>query len=179
MLRIGLTGAIAALLASASPAHCAGPELSATMTLTSAVQIAKPVGKITVKAGPDGAVFRFNLRDLPTGPHGFHVHEGGSCADAPNAKGEMTPAGAAGPHWDPQKSGKHEGPEGHGHMADLPRIEAREDGRAKGELRAPRITDLNALKGHAVIIHAGGDTYSDTPEPLGGGGARIACGVLN
>jgi len=28
------------------------------------------------------------------------------------------------------------------------------------------------------MIHAGGDNYSDSPAPLGGGGARIACGVL-
>jgi Cu-Zn family superoxide dismutase len=27
-------------------------------------------------------------------------------------------------------------------------------------------------------IHAGGDNYSDQPKPLGGGGARIACGTL-
>ena len=27
------------------------------------------------------------------------------------------------------------------------------------------------------MIHAGGDNYSDHPEALGGGGARVACGV--
>jgi len=34
------------------------------------------------------------------------------------------------------------------------------------------------LKGRALMIHAGGDNYSDQPQPLGGGGARIACGVV-
>ena len=29
------------------------------------------------------------------------------------------------------------------------------------------------------MIHAGGDNYSDTPAPLGGGGARIVCGVVH
>jgi Cu-Zn family superoxide dismutase len=43
---------------------------------------------------------------------------------------------------------------------------------------APRIKDIQALKGHALMIHAGGDNYSDQPKPLGGGGARIACGVI-
>ena len=33
------------------------------------------------------------------------------------------------------------------------------------------------LKGKALIVHAGGDTYRDEP-PLGGGGARVACGVV-
>ena len=28
------------------------------------------------------------------------------------------------------------------------------------------------------MIHAGGDNYSDLPKPLGGGGDRIACGVI-
>jgi Cu-Zn family superoxide dismutase len=28
------------------------------------------------------------------------------------------------------------------------------------------------------MIHAGSDNYSDSPKPLGGGGARIACGVI-
>jgi Cu-Zn family superoxide dismutase len=41
---------------------------------------------------------------------------------------------------------------------------------------APRLSTAD-LSGKALVIHAGGDTYSDTP-PLGGGGARIACGVI-
>ena len=28
------------------------------------------------------------------------------------------------------------------------------------------------------MIHAGGDNYADTPKPSGGGGERIACGVV-
>jgi hypothetical protein len=28
------------------------------------------------------------------------------------------------------------------------------------------------------MIHEGGDNYADAPKPLGGGGARIACGVI-
>ena len=28
------------------------------------------------------------------------------------------------------------------------------------------------------MVHAGGDNYSDMPVPLGGGGARVACGVI-
>jgi Cu-Zn family superoxide dismutase len=37
---------------------------------------------------------------------------------------------------------------------------------------------LADVKGRAIMIHAGGDNYSDQPAPLGGGGARIACGVV-
>lgn len=28
------------------------------------------------------------------------------------------------------------------------------------------------------MVHAGGDNYADDPKPLGGGGARIACGSI-
>jgi Cu-Zn family superoxide dismutase len=28
------------------------------------------------------------------------------------------------------------------------------------------------------MIHAGGDNYSDEPASLGGGSARIACGII-
>jgi len=41
---------------------------------------------------------------------------------------------------------------------------------------APRLK-MTDVKGHALMVHAGGDNYSDNPEKLGGGGARIACGV--
>jgi Cu-Zn family superoxide dismutase len=28
------------------------------------------------------------------------------------------------------------------------------------------------------MIHVGGDNHADHPEKLGGGGARVACGVI-
>jgi Cu-Zn family superoxide dismutase len=28
------------------------------------------------------------------------------------------------------------------------------------------------------MVHVGGDNYSDTPAPLGGGGGRLVCGVV-
>ena len=50
------------------------------------------------------------------------------------------------------------------------------DGESKTVV-APRLK-VSDLAGHALVIHAGGDNYSDQPAPLGGGGARIACGVI-
>jgi len=122
-------------------------------------------------------VFKLNLKGLPPGPHGFHVHENGSCG-LTIANGIPVPAGAAGGHWDSGHNAKHEGPLGQGHIGDLPVLEAAADGAAAASLTAPRIKDLEALRGHALVIHAGGDNFSDQPAPLGGGGARIACGVI-
>jgi len=34
------------------------------------------------------------------------------------------------------------------------------------------------IRGRSIMVHAGGDNYSDAPAPLGGGGARTACGVI-
>jgi Cu-Zn family superoxide dismutase len=104
------------------------------------------------------------------------VHENPSCA--PGKKdGKMVAGLEAGGHWDPDKTGKHEGPYGHGHRGDLPVLEVGENGVATKVLVAPRLK-VGDLKGHSLVIHAGGDNYSDQPQPLGGGGARIACGVV-
>jgi Cu-Zn family superoxide dismutase len=67
---------------------------------------------------------------------------------------------------------------GQGHSGDLPVLDVAADGSAKTSVTAPRIKDLEAVRGRALVIHAGGDNFSDEPAPLGGGGARIACGVL-
>jgi Cu-Zn family superoxide dismutase len=42
---------------------------------------------------------------------------------------------------------------------------------------APRLK-LSDVKGKALMVHAGGDNHSDHPAPLGGGGARIVCGII-
>jgi Cu-Zn family superoxide dismutase len=89
----------------------------------------------------------------------------------------VAPAGGAGGHLDPDKTGMHMGPMGKGHLGDLPFLTVDGAGTDDEQLVAPRITDVSALKGRTLVIHAGGDNYSDTP-PLGGGGARIACGVI-
>jgi len=44
---------------------------------------------------------------------------------------------------------------------------------------SPRLKKLDEVKNRSLMIHVGGDNYADKPEPLGGGGARYACGVIN
>jgi Cu-Zn family superoxide dismutase len=84
---------------------------------------------------------------------------------------------SAGGHLDPAKTGKHLGPEGKGHLGDLPVLTVASDGTARQAVVAPRLK-MADLHNRALMIHAGGDNYADEPEPLGGGGARIACGVV-
>ncbi len=150
---------------------------AATINKVSADGIGAEIGTVRAVKTKDGAALNLNLKDLPPGPHGIHVHEKGDCGTA-MANGNPVPAGAAGGHWDDAHTGKHEGPAGQGHMGDLPRLEVLPDGTATKILLVPRIADIEALRGHAIVIHAGGDNYSDQPAALGGGGARIACGVI-
>ena len=164
-----------AFLAAAATAHAAEP--SAVMYKVTPEGTGDLAGLITIAMSPAGGVFRVNVKNLPPGAHGFHVHENGECGPA-TENGKPVPAGAAGGHWDPGRTGKHEGPSGGGHMGDLPVLEIAKDGIAVTNLTAPHIKDVEALRGHALVIHAGGDTFSDKPAPLGGGGARIVCGVI-
>ena|SRR5689334_1227444 len=136
------------------------------------------VGTVTITESPKGVMFTPDLRKLPPGLHGFHVHEKPSCDPATDPQtNKVAAARAAGGHLDPKSSGRHEGPAGTGHLGDLPALTVNDDGTANTPVVAQRIK-LSDLPGHALMIHAGGDNYSDSPEKLGGGGDRIACGVI-
>lgn len=134
------------------------------------------IGTVTVEDADGGLKLTPSLKGLPAGPHGFHVHQNPDCG-AKEKDGKMVPGLAAGGHWDPEGHGKHAGPQGMGHKGDLPVLEVGQDGMATKSIVAPRLKTAD-LKGRSLMIHAGGDNYSDDPKPLGGGGARIACGVI-
>ena len=51
------------------------------------------------------------------------------------------------------------------------------DGTATTPVLAPRLK-LSDVRNRALMIHAGGDNHADHPAPLGGGGGRVACGVI-
>jgi len=174
--------ALAAVAALSGAVLAAGPTLAATlranMALATPTGPGASVGEIVMTQGPAGVTFDLNLHDLPPGPHGFHIHVNPSCAPAV-AGDKATPAGGAGGHLDPAKTGMHMGPMGEGHLGDLPRIVVAPDGTLHGEVTAERVKSLNDLKGHSLMLHVGGDNYADTPAPLGGGGARMACGVIS
>lgn len=128
----------------------------------------KSVGYVVATDTRYGLKLKPHLYGLPPGLHGFHVHQNPNCDDfGLNAKG----------HFDPKHTGKHLGPYNNkGHLGDLPVLYVNSEGKTTVPTMAPRLK-VSDLKQHALIIHAGGDNYSDKPEKLGGGGARIACGI--
>lgn len=133
-------------------------------------------GTLGFEDSEGGLRIKPNLKNLPAGPHGFHVHEKPDCG--PGEKDGKVAAGlAAGGHYDPKSSGKHEGPLGKGHLGDLPILEVDTNGAATQSMVAPRLKVAD-LRGRAIIIHEGADNYADRPQALGGGGARIACGIV-
>lgn len=136
--------------------------------------IRKPIGMIEIEENSHGLIFTPNLSSLPEGLHGFHVHEKPSCDMKDGVVG-----GAAGGHYDPEHTAKHLGPYNiNGHLGDLPALYIDDKGQSTMSVLAPRIKNLSEIKGHSLIIHLGGDNQSDHPLPLGGGGARLACGII-
>ena len=155
----------------------AAPVLAEEISLhrISSEGVGQSIGTVTALDSDDGLVIEANLTGLQPGEYGFHLHENGSCQ--PAVQNGVSVAGlAAGGHWDPDNTGSHQGPFGEGHRGDLSRLVIDTDGSSTTPVVAPRLR-VDDLKGRALIVHAGGDTYSDQP-PLGGGGARIGCGVI-
>ncbi|MEO8038571.1 MAG: superoxide dismutase [Cu-Zn] SodC [Betaproteobacteria bacterium] len=140
--------------------------------------VLEPLGTVTIAGSPGGVMFTPALAGLAPGQHGFHIHDKPDCAPAVDpASGTMSAAFAAGSHWDPEATKRHRGPHEEGHLGDLPLLVVDADGTATTAVLAPRLR-LEALTGHALVIHAGADNYSDAPQKLGGGGARVACGII-
>lgn len=135
------------------------------------------IGVVSLSETDSGLRFNVNLHGLPPGEHGFHIHENPDCGAAKDKNGIMQAALKAGGHFDPDKTGKHRGPDGHGHRGDLPALNVDNEGKVKTIFTLKDLS-LEEVLNRSLIIHAGGDNYSDSPLPLGGGGARIACGVI-
>jgi Cu-Zn family superoxide dismutase len=140
-------------LALAGAAGAASAE-SVSMSFLTADGVGKSAGTISVEDTQGGLQFTPDLKGLPPGEHGFHVHEKGSCGPG-LVNDQMAPGGAAGGHLDPKGTKAHKGP-----MVVAPHLK------------------LADVKGRALMVHVGGDNYSDTPKPLGGGGGRLVCGVV-
>jgi Cu-Zn family superoxide dismutase len=152
------------MLAGATAAHA----LIIPMYIVTADGGGKNVGWVQADDTIYGVLLKPHLHGLPPGVHGFHIHTNGACED--NGM-------AAGGHLDPYYTDKHAGPYGDGHLGDLPVLIVNDKGRAYLPVLAPRLK-VTYITGKSLMIHQGGDNYSEFPNPMGGGGGRLACGVI-
>lgn len=153
-----------------------GASKHVTMRLVNANGVGDIIGLIEFQDTAKGLKIIPNLRGLTEGQHGTHVHQNPDCGPA-EKDGKMVPGLAAGGHFDPENTGSHQGPQGEGHLGDLPVLYVDANGEATRSSWAPRLT-TGDLRGRAIVIHSGGDNYADLPKKLGGGGSRVACGVV-
>jgi superoxide dismutase, Cu-Zn family len=135
------------------------------------------IGEAHFFQGQAGTLIRIVLEGLPPGPKAVHIHSVGTCDD----------------HCDGfQDSGGHLNPDGRKHgllnpdgpdAGDLPNFMVQADGTAWVEFH----TSLASLDGSiggqildedgaAIVIHENPDDHLS--QPIGGAGARIACGVI-
>ncbi|MGP1484698.1 MAG: superoxide dismutase family protein [Campylobacter sp.] len=132
------------------------------------------IGEIVAIDTNYGVALFPNLKGLESGMHGFHVHQNPDCGATEKGLGMK-----AGGHWDPKDTKKHSFAwDDNGHKGDLPALFVDKDGVANYPVLAPKIKNIDELKGHSLMIHIGSDNHHDHPKPLGGGGARMACGVI-
>lgn len=145
-------------------------DTTVTMYFTDEPDQTKPAGKVLIMETAHGLLFVPDLKGLSGGVHGFHVHEHPDCGNQ---------GMNAGDHYDPKKTGKHLGPyDNNGHLGDLPALIVLSDGNSTMPVLAPRIKKISEINNRSLMIHAGGDTYSDIPVKNGGGGGRMICGVI-
>jgi len=139
--------------------------------------VGEKIGYVTMFDTDEGLAIESTGLKIPrNGYHGMHIHEYGDLTPSTKPSGEKVRGGNAGQHYDPENTGFHDGPFGEGHRGDLPKILVK-NGEWVGFVIAPRLT-LDEVKDRALIIHSGGDNYSDNPKPNGGGMSRIIGGVI-
>lgn len=165
---------LAAAIAATSAAHAAS--VTVTMNAIDVNGVCKEIGTLLLFDTPAGLQVQPALVGLPPGDRGFHVHVNPNCGPGAGPNGQPAAGMAAGGHYDPANTGKHLGPSGEGHKGDMPVLTVDANGNATKAVGVPHLTVAD-VRSRSIMIHTGGDNYSDQPAPLGGGGARIACGV--
>lgn len=169
----------AAAAQSPTPAAPPAPAPAPQPVVTAALKApdGADAGTVTGFEGPMGMIFRIEGKGWPAGWHATHLHAVGSC-EAPaftSAGGHVNHAEGARPHGLLNKSG---GPD----LGDLQNVYAAADGTANADVylawegldaHEDDYVDGNGL---SFVVHASPDDY--VSQPIGGAGARIACGVF-
>lgn len=175
---IALSSICAALVAG-MVASAGAAEISVTLHEATKQGVGDPIGQVRLEDSTHGLLIEPALEGLKPGPHGFHVHENADCGPV-NRDGEVIPVGAAGGHYDPENTGRSDGPYGTGALGDLPNLIAGQDGSVTIPTLAPRL-EVQDVRGRSLVIHAGPDGYGQGHAGHHHDQAshrRVACGII-
>ena len=135
------------------------------------------VGTATLTQAPRGVLLKVEVKGLAPGWHGLHFHEKADCGQ-PDFK-------SAGAHVHEHASVVHGllNPDAT-EAGDLPNLHVGADGTGAAEVLSTLVTlkasggrsELLDADGSALVIHEKADDHRT--QPIGGSGARIACGVI-
>ena len=132
-------------------------------------------GTVTFTEVPNGTEVSVEVQGLPpykpavggnppVGPHGFHIHENGTCTVG-NTSEPFMPAGE---HWNPTNQ-----PHGN-HAGDFPVLFSN-NGHSRMIFFTNKFSVAQVI-GKAIIIHESPDDYRT--QPAGAAGRRLACGII-
>lgn len=163
-----LFGAVAMAAAAAAPAQ------PSTLEVIFVDNEGREIGTAALtEASAGGVLIDVEIDALPSGEHGFHIHESGRC------EGDFSSAGG---HYNPT-GGEHGYLAGQAaHAGDMPNQFVGENGKLRAHVFNPKVSfsggeaPLLDDDGSALVVHANADDYRS--QPSGDAGSRIACAVI-